>query len=40
MDASSRNPEPSGTVVIDAPDTDLTGGLTALPANFSMRLQA
>jgi large exoprotein involved in heme utilization and adhesion len=32
--AASGNPELSGTVVIDAPDTDIIAGFVGLPANF------
>jgi large exoprotein involved in heme utilization and adhesion len=34
VSAASGNPELSGTVVIDAPDTDIIAGLAGLPANF------
>jgi hypothetical protein len=34
VDASSGNPALSGTVEIDSPDTDITGGVTALPESF------
>jgi hypothetical protein len=34
VSAASGNPELSGTVVIDAPDTDIIAGFVGLPANF------
>jgi large exoprotein involved in heme utilization and adhesion len=34
VSAASGNPELSGTVVIDAPDTDILAGFAGLPANF------
>jgi large exoprotein involved in heme utilization and adhesion len=34
VSAASGNPELSGTVVIDAPDTDIIAGFAGLPANF------
>jgi len=34
VDASSGNPELSGTVEIESPDTDLNAGLIELPADF------
>jgi len=34
VDASSGNPELSGTVEIDAPDTDIIGGISVLPEAY------
>jgi large exoprotein involved in heme utilization and adhesion len=34
VSAASGNPELSGTVMIDAPDTDIIAGFAGLPANF------